>query len=222
MTRIQKLVAGGVVLLAIGGGGAAVAATKLGSPEQESRAVVNDAARQLGVSPERLTNALKTAMKNRIDEAVKAGRLSEEEANRLKAGIDRRGVPMLGPGFHRERHFGFHHHKLDAAAKYLGMTEAAIRNALEDGKTLAQLARDRNKTVDGLVDALVAESRKRIDQAVEDGRLTRAEANEFVEGLRARTTDLVNGRFPRHRRGPGFHRFDAPRGEGAAMLRPAF
>jgi polyhydroxyalkanoate synthesis regulator phasin len=222
MTRIQKLVAGGIVLLAIGGAGAAVAATKLGSPEQESRAVVNDAARQLGVSPERLSNALKTAMKNRIDAAVEAGRLSKEEGDRLKAGIDQRGVPMLGPGFHRKRHLGFHHHKLDAAATYLGMTEAAIHEALANGKTLAQLARDRNKTVDGLVDALVAESRKRIDQAVEDGRLTRAQANEFVEGLRARVTDLVNGRFPRMGRGPRFHRFHEPRGEGAAMLRPAF
>lgn len=208
MTRFQKIAAGVVAVVAVSGAGAAVAATKLGSPEEESRAVVNDAARELGVSPERLTNALKTGLKNRIDEAVEAGRMTKAEGDRLKARIDERRLPFLAPlgrrgphgpgGMHRD--FRFHHsHKLETAAKYLGMTETALHNALRDGKTLAQVARDRNKAVDGLVDALVAESRKRIDKAVEDGRLTRAEADEFLAGLRDRITDRVNGRFPRLR-----------------------
>ena len=88
----------------------------------------------------------------------------------MKAAIDRESVPMLGPGF---RHGGprFHreHHGLEAAAKYLGMTEAALRAQLESGKTLAQVAKDRNKSVDGLVTALVAEKKARIEQAVKDG-----------------------------------------------------
>jgi polyhydroxyalkanoate synthesis regulator phasin len=225
MTRFQKIAAGVVAVVAVSGAGAAVAATKLGSPEEESRAVVNDAARELGVSPERLTNALKTGLKNRIDEAVEAGRMTKAEGDRLKARIDEGGLPFLapvgrrgphGPGGGMHRDFRFHHfRKLETAAKYLGMTETALHNALRDGKTLAQVARDRNKSVDGLVDALVTESRKRIDQAVEDGRLTRAEADEFVAGLRERITDRVNGRFPRLR--GHFRRFG---GGGSAHLGP--
>ena len=202
-----------MLVLAVSGAGAAVAATKLRSPEQESRAIVNDVAGQLGVTPERLTNAIKTAMKNRIDQAVEDGRLTQAQANRMKAEIDRQSVPMLGPGFshHGPGHMHRAHHGLEPAAEYLGMTEAALRTQLENGKTLAQVARDRGKTVDGLVDALVAEKRTRIQQDVEDGRLTQAQANEFLEGIRARVTDMVNGRFA-----PRFgHRF--PRGE---MPRP--
>jgi hypothetical protein len=225
MTRIQKIAVGVVALVAVSGAGAAVAATQFRSPEEEGRAVVNDAAAELGVTPEQLTNALKTAMKNRIDEAVEDGRLTQEQGNRLKQAIDEHDVPMLGPGFgfrggpgfHKERHFGPHiFAHLGVAAEYLGMTEAALREALSDGKTLAQVARDRNKSVDGLIDALVAEKRERINDAVEDGRMTRAQADEILEDLRSRVTDTVNGRFPRIEGRPRFHRF------GARPERPAF
>ena len=207
MTRIQKIAVGGVLVLAVSGAGAAVAATKLRSPEQESRAVLNDVAGQLGVSPERLSNAFKTAMKNRIDQAVEDGRLTQAEATRMKAAIDRQSVPMLGPGFRHggPGHGGRGHHGLEAAAKFLGMTEAALRTQLESGKTLAQVARDRGKSVDGLVNAIVAEKKARIAQDVKDGRLSQARADELLARMKEHVTGMVNGRFaPRreHRFGP--------------------
>jgi polyhydroxyalkanoate synthesis regulator phasin len=217
MSRIQKLAVGLVVLVAVAGTGSAIAAAKLRSPQEESRAVVNDAARELGVSPERLTNALKTALKNRIDEAVADGRMTKAEGDRLKARIDESEVPLFGPGFrHRggpfglERGFGFRHEsKLEAAAKYLGLSESALREQLRAGKTLAEVARARDKSVDGLVDALVAEARERIEQRVRDGSLTREEADRCLADLEARVTDFVNGRLPRF--GPRLHR---PGGSG--------
>jgi polyhydroxyalkanoate synthesis regulator phasin len=205
MTRIQKIAVGAVLALGVSGAGAAVAATKLRSPEQESRAVLNDVAGQLGVTPQRLAEAFKTALKNRIDQAVKDGHLTQAEANRMKAAIDRESVPMLGPGFRKERHFGRGHHGLEAAAKYLGMTEGVLRTQLQNGKTLAQVAKDRNKSVDGLVTALVAEKKARIEQAVKDGHLTRAQADELVARMKEHVTAMVNGRFePRreHHFGP--------------------
>lgn len=214
MTLIQKIAAGVVALVAVSGAGAAVAATKLGSPQEESRAVVNDAANQLGVTPERLTTALKTALKNRVDSAVKAGQLTKAEGDALKARIDQNALPLFGPGKHFRGgpgHFKREARGLDAAAKYLGLSEAALRTQLEDGKTLAQVARDRDKSVDGLVDALVADKKAHIQQHVKEGRLTQAQADEFVAGLKARVTDMVNGRMPERGR-RGFHRF----GPGAA------
>lgn len=225
MTRIQKIAAGVVAVVAVSGAGAAVAATKL-NPQEESRAVVNDAANQLGVTPERLTTALKTAMKNRVDAAVKAGRMTKAEGDALKARIDENAVPLLGPGRGGFRHGGPGHHGpgrshgLDAAAKYMGMTEAQLRTALEGDKTLAQVAKDRDKSVDGLVAALVADKRAGIEQAVKDGHMTRAQADEFLSGLKARTTDMVNGRFaPRF--GRGFRGDNDDAGERPAFA-PAF
>jgi polyhydroxyalkanoate synthesis regulator phasin len=203
MTRIQKIAVGGALVLAVSGAGGAVAATKLRTPQQENRAVLNDVAGQLGVTPERLSNAFKTALKNRIDQAVKDGHLTQAEATRMKAAIDRESVPFVGPGF---RHggpglFGRGHRGmgLEAAAKYLGITEAALRTQLESGKTLAQVAKDRNKSVDGLVTALVADKKARIEQAVKDGHLTQAQADELVAGIKEHVTAMVNGRFERRR-----------------------
>jgi phage-related minor tail protein len=84
------------------------------------------------------------------------------------------------------------------------MTQAQLRQALESGKTLAQVAKEHNKSVDGLVNALVGEAEKKLDKAVAAGRLTEAEKKEMLAGLKDRITDLVNGRFPEP---PGnFHR----------------
>jgi hypothetical protein len=209
MKRNHKIAIGAALLLAAVAAGGAIGATQL-TPRQEGEAVINDAAEQLGIEPSELTNALKQALKNRVDDAVEDGRLTEEEGERMKERIDEGDVPFVGPGF------GFRHHgpgpfhaKLEAAAEYLGMTEARLREALSDGKSLAQLARDRDKSVDGLVDALVERAEQKLEDTVEAGRMTEAEKDEMLSGLRERITDLVNGRppmppdHPHHRIEPG-------------------
>jgi polyhydroxyalkanoate synthesis regulator phasin len=226
MAGIRKIAVGAVVLVAVSGAGAAVAATQLRSPQEESRAIVNDAAGQLGVTPAQLTNALKTAQKNRVDAAVKAGQLTKEQGDALKARINESSVPLLGPGGGGFRHGhhrggGGHHHGLGAAAKYLGMTEAALKTALGEDKTLAQVAKDRGKSVDGLVNALVAAKGARIDQAVKDGKLTEAQADAFRSELKARTTEMVNRRPGQHS-GKGFRGQGPGPDERPAVLAPAF
>ena len=127
----------------------------------------------------------------------------------MKARINSGEFPLFG-GPRRHHGPGFGHgpkHDLADTASYLGLTEAQLRTQLNQGKTLAQIARDRDKSVDGLIDRLVDAKRDRINAAVEDGRLTRAQADEKLEGLREHITDFVNNgrlhfRF-RERRGPG-------------------
>lgn len=217
MKQSHKIAIGAALALALVAVGGAVAATQL-TPREESQAVINDAARQLGVEPSELSDALEQAMKNRVDEAVRDGRLTEEEGERMKQRIEQGDMPLFGLGPRLHHHGPFHakrdpfHAKLEPAADYLDMTQAQLREALEDGKTLAQLARDRGKSVDGLVDALLERAEQKLDDAVEDGRLTEAEKREMLSGLRERITDLVNGRLPAHP--PAFrHRIepDGPR-----------
>ena len=195
-----KVAAGAVAGLALIGGGAAIAATQLGSPKEESQAIVNDAAKQLGIEPSKLSAALRKALENRVDEAVAAGRLTKEQGAELKARIESGDVPLFfAPGFRGGPHGGHHFGvfaDLGVAAKYLGLTDAELRTALEGGKSLADVAKAQNKSVDGLVDALLAAAKTRLDQAVEKGRLTKAQETEMLSGLKERITDLVNGRFP--------------------------
>jgi Protein of unknown function (DUF2680) len=203
----NKIVAGAATLVAVAGGGAAIAATGALSPQQESEAIVNDVAEQLGVEPEELTDALKEAQKNRVDAAVEAGRLTEEQGEELKARIESSDSPLLGFGPRPGHGHGVHFHDLDAAASYLDMTEDELRTALTEGQTLAEIAEARDKPVDGLIDALVAAASEDLDQAVEDGRLTEEQKEEILSTLEERITARVNGE-----RGPGagWRRFGPP------------
>jgi hypothetical protein len=202
MARRHKVAVVSVVVASVLVASAAVGATKALSPKEERQAVIDDAARQLGVEPQELSNALEQALKNRVDEAVRDGRLTREEGARLKERIDAGDAPLFGLG--PEPGFGFRHEvrpgpfamKFEAAAGYLGMTQAELHRALRGGKSLAQVARDRGKSVEGLVDALVANAEVKLERSVEAGELTEAEKREMLSGLRERLTNVVNGRFP--------------------------
>jgi hypothetical protein len=221
--HLRKLVAGVAALAVVAGAGAAVAATGVLSPKQEREAFLSDAAKELGVAPGELSAALENALKKRVDAAVEAGRLTKAEGDRIKARIDSGDAALFfggrgfGPGPGRFGHHGERGHGhgpgLDAAASYLGLSEDRLREALEGGKTLAQVAKDRGKPVDGLIQALTDEKARRLDEAVAAGRLTKAERADLLAGLKRRITEFVNGRFPPHER----HEF---RGRGASLPFP--
>jgi polyhydroxyalkanoate synthesis regulator phasin len=219
VTRTTKiaLVAACAAALTVAGGGAALAAGDVFSSNDESKAIIEDAAGQLGIEPSELQDALQQALENRIDEAVDEGRLTEEQAQRLKERLDQAprlfgpfGFGFGGPGpWHGpwRSHFGSFA-TLDTAASYLGLTESELRAKLADGKSLADVAAEEGKSVEGLVQALIKASTERIDEAVANGKLTKAQADALKENLEERTRDRVErepGSFGKnHRFGHGF------------------
>jgi hypothetical protein len=202
-----RVIAGAVAGLAVAGGGAALAADQLGAPQQESQAVVNDAAKQLGVTPGALSSALKKALENRVDAAVAAGRITKAQGDELKQRIESGDFPIFGgPGLDRHHAFGMFGRGLDSAASYLGLTEDQLRTQLESGKTLAEVAKAQNKSVDGLVDAIVADAKQKLDAAVKSGRITKSQESSILSDLKSHVTNFVNGTQPKF--GFGFRHFD--------------
>ena len=202
----KKLAAGAVAVAALAGGGAALAAGGLGSDEDQ-QAIIDDAAKRLGVEPQALEEALEDALGARLDEAVKEGRLTEEQAAELKERLENGTLPLFGgrgPGHHHAG-FGFHGPELlDAAASYLGVTEAELRTELEGGKSLADVAKAEGKSVDGLEAALTNAVEKQLDDAVKAGRLTEAQRDEALDRFEEHVDDFVarEGFGPRrHERG---------------------
>ena len=214
--RTKLAVGAGAALAVVGARGARAAHPQ--TPKEENHGVGADAAKQLGVDPAKLTDALQKALENRIDEAVKAGWLTEAQGRTMKQRIESGDFPLFGgAGFAGPRgfaHRGFR--DIDSAAAYLGISEDALRLRLRDGDTLAEVAKEKGKSVDGLVSAIVAGTAKRLDQAVAGGRITKAQRDEIVAGLKERTTAIVNGDFPalKGRGGPGFGRDFGPPGFG--------
>ena len=220
--RLKRRLAGGVAGLAIvaGAGGAIAGASSSGAGDAGKRdAFLNDVAKRLHVTPQELKDAFLGARSDRLDADVKAGRLTRAQADDILKHAREHDGPPLGFGFAgppppgpppfpgpppgRAPHgapgippgpgapgpigAGF-----AGAADYLGLTQKALRQKLESGQTLAQIAGDENKPVDGLKDAIKAAVKKDLDKAVADKRLTQKQEDDILSGLDDRLDDIVN------------------------------
>jgi uncharacterized protein YidB (DUF937 family) len=199
----KALVILAAALLVVGGGGAAIAASQDSS--SPGRAFLDSVAKHLGISSEELDDAIKAAALERVDAALAEGRITQEQADRLKERIESGELPPFGP-FFGPMGGPFEHgglpplplfgERLDAAADYLGLTEAELREKLNDGQTLAEIAEAEGKSVDGLKQALVDAAKAKLDQLVRDGELTQEQADAMLERLKEHVDELVeNGQF---------------------------
>ena len=187
----KKLALGVVAVAALAGGGAAVAAGGLGAAD-DRQAILDDAAKRLGVQPDALETALEDALAARLDEAVAAGRLTEAQAAELKERLREGTLPLFGGrGFGHEGLGLRSPELLGAAATFLGVTETELRTALEDGKSLADVAEAEGKSVSALRAALLAEAKERLAEAVAADRLTDAERDEALARLEHHVNELV-------------------------------
>jgi hypothetical protein len=225
----KKVLAATVAGLAVAGGGAAIAASQTDSP---ASSFLDSVAKHLGVSTEELEDATKAAAIDQVDQALADGRITKEQADELKSRIESgEGPGLLGPGFlgpglsfgfhdrgpdgPGEHHFFFFGDELSSAAEYLGLTEAELREQLADGKSLADIAEARGKSVDGLEEAILADAKSALDDAVADERLTQEQADSIYERLQASIDELVELKppaLPDGRFGPGFGPWFAPPG----------
>ncbi len=146
-----------------------------------------------------VVDRIKSALSGLVDD----GSLTQEQADEVATTLSDAG---LGHGGHH----GGDRIGLETAADALGLTEDELRTALEpDGTSLADVAQAQGVDVGTLVDALVQAQQDRIAQAVEDGRLTQAEADQRLADLEARVTERVNSDDPvRGHHGRGGHADD--------------
>jgi hypothetical protein len=158
-------------------------------------------AQEQNVDAQTVIDAMVADATARIDEKVQEGDLTTEEANERKANLEERIARLVNEGPQRGGPRG-HGPKLDSAAQALGMSAEDLREQLRDGKTIAQVAQERNVDAQRVIDAMVAEANARIDEKVQEGDLTAEEANERKAELEERITELVN-EGPRRGRGGG-------------------
>jgi hypothetical protein len=218
----RKALAATVAGLAVAGGGAAIAASQADAP---ASSFFDAVARHLGISTEELEDATKAAAIDQVNQALEDGRITEEQAEELRSRIESgEGPAFFGPGLFGFRGHGdlgdgpgaghhfflFHPDKLSAAADYLGLSEAELREQLADAKSLAEIAEAEGKAVDGLKQAILAGARSALGEAVANERLTQEQADAIHERLQSSIDDLVNGTFAGPR-GFGFReQFGAP------------
>jgi outer membrane murein-binding lipoprotein Lpp len=190
---VALVLAGGVLL----SGGMALAGGAF-DRSTASRDIISSAAEDLGVKPDELREALRSAALEQVKAALRAGDISQGHALALQRLIEAGRHPFPGAFLGLPRPSGFagpFGEVFGTAADYLDISESELRARLRNGSTLAEIAAAREKSVDGLVDALVEEHRAGLQQAVDEGRLSAAERDEVLDCIRGRMSRLVRDHF---------------------------
>jgi hypothetical protein len=208
----RAIAIGAAALVVAGGGGAAVAATGSGSSPND---FLDSVARHLGISRQKLDDATKAAAIDQVDAQLKAGQITQAQADELKKRIQDGDIPPLAGLRGRGLGFGLGgpggpgpllktgiSDSLAAAAKYLGLSESDLRDKLSDGQSLADVAKAQGKDVDGLEQAILAAAKSDLDKAVSDKKLTQSQADDVYNRLKDNIDDMVNGQLRFHVRGP--------------------
>jgi hypothetical protein len=204
LKRIVAITAAGAVVA--GGAGVAIGATTGKKAEQE---VLADAAKRLDTTPEKLRAALAAAQDAQLDKAVKAGELTKEQADRIKADRKARGSVLGGPGMGGRHHGGPGMRGrgprgggiMADIAKALGISEQKLHEQLHAGKSIADIAKAQGKDLDAVKSAVRSAAKAKLDKAVKDGDLTQKQADDMLAHLDEHLArfDQAGGGFP----GPG-------------------
>jgi AraC-like DNA-binding protein len=187
----RRLLIAGSVLAACAFAGGAYAATSDTNPKQ---AFLNDVAKRLHVTPQQLKSAFEGATQDQLNAAVKAGKLTQSQANAIEKRL-REGAlpprPFFGPPRLYRRAF-LARGPLAAAARYIGISPVQLFDQLGSGKSLAKIATARGKSVSGLESALLAAERTRLDRARQNGLITSAQEQQLLGRLQQKIGALVN------------------------------
>lgn len=164
---------------------------------------LNALAQNLGISRSTLDNALKTTAKQQVDQAVSAGKLTQQQATQIDQRIENGRFPFrLGEGFG-------HGHGDDGAGRNgpsgaalracganvqkvvtgtLGISASDLRQARENGETIAQIAQDHGTTVQALQSAVGDAVKSCLDQQVQAGTISAGQEQSVLQRIQQRLT----------------------------------
>lgn len=215
MSPRRSFIYGGLTAVAIAavvGGTAAFAQssptatpTNRPSPQQRAQDFLNDFASKLGKSPAEVVAAFKAAEKDRVAQAVKDGRLTQQQADQINQRIDQsQGLPFGGFGFgHGPGGRGFGPPPgvqrgpgpFAGVATFLGIQPQDLQTQLRAGKTLAQIAQEHGKSRDDLKNYLTTQVKNQLAQAIQAGRITQQQSDQRLQGFTSHLDQLIDRAF---------------------------
>ncbi len=187
--------------------GGAFAGTALAGTDTSSslgQAFLDNLAAALGIDRTQLDQALQKAAGQTVDQAVEQGQLTPEQGSRIRARLEQ-GFPFGGRLWGGRRAGGGL--CFAAAADALGLQPQELRAALQEGKTLEELAAAKGLTPEQLREQVLSNIKKELDQMVADKKLTQDQADQILQRVEERVKSdgwLQNCcRFPGFRGGWG-------------------
>lgn len=199
MTKTQKIVLGSIGafgLVVITAGTALVSAQSAANTNASE--FIDRVAQIAGIDSQKLKDSVKQASKERIDQDVKDGKITQSEADNLKQKIDEGKTFGLGfgrKGMHGEMGFGgFMKPNLDDLSNYLGLTTSDLMTQMRDGKSLLDIAKDKGKSEAELKTYLSQKFDENLKQAVTDGKLTQEKSDIVAKDKDKIISGIISGK----------------------------
>jgi hypothetical protein len=133
----------------------------------------------------------------RIEASVANGGLTREQADELIANLETlftNAMTSTVREFIVETYVGVG--VLRMAAEQTGLLPREITEQMRSGSTLAQILTENGVDVNAFIEDVLAEADERLDQAVENGRITQERADEILENLREHLNERLNTTNP--------------------------
>jgi len=165
-----------------------------GASDRPGDKFIAKTAEKLGISTEELTTAMSNAQFDLIDEAVANGKLTEDEAAKLKARVNEYGpLSVLGLRHRKGAEGVCRGSKLviGSAAGVLQMDRAEIVSAVRSGQSLADIAQSKGMSVEDFTGALLQSVKAKLDAKVADGTLTQELADRAYSAIQGKIGEIV-------------------------------
>lgn len=169
----------------------------------ENGKTVADIATENSVDPQAVIDALVAEEAQWIDEMVAEEEISAEEAEEWRAEIAEYAAEFVNNGmeFFEDEYFDEEfdedfdedfYDPITTVAELIGIDEDALWEALEAGKSVADVATENNVDPQTIIDALVAEELEWIDELLAEGEIDEAEAEEWRTEAAEYMAEFVN------------------------------
>lgn len=161
---------------------------------------IQSLATHLGVSVDKIKPAMQAAADDVIDQAVKDGKITQAQADQLKQEVASGNFPgggffLHGKGFGRGfgvKGFGIGQGLgVQEFASALGMTPQSLETELQAGKSIADVAAEKNVSLDQVKQKVLADLKTGLDTAVTNQKLTQAQADQIYQNASSKIDQVV-------------------------------
>ncbi|MCS5696558.1 Fis family transcriptional regulator [Desulfofundulus thermocisternus] len=143
------------------------------------QAFLEKLAANLGVGQDTLKEAIKQTELQMIDEAVQQGKMTSDQAAKIKERLQ--NDPWAFGRF-----FGHRVSRgpdITLLAQALGMSKDELKAQLEEGKKIDDIAKEQGITIDQLREKMREAKTQAIQQAVKEGKISQDEADKLIQRL---------------------------------------
>ncbi|HYS97545.1 MAG TPA: hypothetical protein VEM94_04030 [Candidatus Dormibacteraeota bacterium] len=150
---------------------------------------------EIGKSQADINSAFQRAIADTLVDEVKAGHLTQAQADAIKqklAGQSPCTLPSLAPRGDKTAIGAYMAQYLTAAASALGISETQLKTDLKNGQSLSQVALAQKVSEADFRTRLIAKLKPVLDQAVSDKKITSAQEQAIVNRLQAAPLPLWN------------------------------